>query len=80
MQIERALAETTADLQIGAALLEAALDLLQDPSELYRRAGPQERRLLNQAIFEKLYFDASEISDADFAVPFGDLMEAHQDF
>jgi site-specific DNA recombinase len=79
-QIERALAETTADLQIGAALLEAALDLLTEPGELYRRAGAQERRLLNQAIFEKLYVDASEVSGADSAVPFAELVKAHQEF
>ncbi len=37
-----------------AALLEAALNLLNDPEELYRRSGDKGRRLLNQAVFERL--------------------------
>ena len=34
--------------------------LLQDPETLYRESGPNFRRTLNQAIFEKLYIDEGD--------------------
>jgi len=65
-------------LEAGAAVIEAALDLLKDPEEMYRQMGPDQRRLLNQAFFEKLYIDDSEVTGLVLTKPFGDLVGAQQ--
>ena len=63
-------------LEVGAAVIEAALDLLNDPEELYRRSAPKYRRLLNQAIFVKLYVDDNEVTDGVMREPFAELHAA----
>ncbi len=45
------------DLSTGAEIIETCLQLLQDPQALYRRCNDQQRRRLNQALFEALYID-----------------------
>lgn len=45
---------TNDDLSDGARLVEACLQLLSEPQELYRRCDDEQRRLLNQAIFLRL--------------------------
>ena len=65
-------------LAVGAALIEAAVQLLDDPEELYRQAGPDQRRHLNQAFFEKLYIDKGEVAGHVLAEPFGELVDAQQ--
>jgi hypothetical protein len=45
---------------------------------LYRQCGPKERRLLNQAIFEKLYLDAHDVVDGILAEPFAELLGAQR--
>lgn len=47
----------SADLTDSARLIEASLQLLENPHELYRRCTEQQRRLLNQAIFHGLYIE-----------------------
>lgn len=44
-------------LRIAAEIIEACLQLLQDPQALYRRCNDQQRRRLNQALFDALYID-----------------------
>jgi site-specific DNA recombinase len=68
--------EVDADLQVGAALLEAAIELLGDPEELYRQASESQRRLLNQTFFERLYVDHGDVTSQDLVQPFKDLVEA----
>lgn len=63
-------------LQVGVQLYEAALALLDDPQEMYRQAGDQERKLLNQAFFEKLYIDDGEVTADLLAEPFRELVHA----
>ena len=63
-------------LEVGAAVIEAALDLLNDPEELYRRSAPKNRRLLNQAIFVKLYVDDNEVTDHVMREPFAEMHAA----
>jgi site-specific DNA recombinase len=53
--------------------LDDALALTDDIQRAYIQAGPQERRLLNQAFFEKLEIDAEDVSDDLRAEPFADL-------
>lgn len=50
------------NLDAGAALLEAALDLLEHPQELYRQITDHGRRMLNQALFDKLYIEGGEVT------------------
>ncbi|EGX61357.1 Resolvase domain-containing protein [Streptomyces zinciresistens K42] len=45
------------DLSTAAEIIEACLQLLQDPLALYRRCNEQQRRRLNQALFEALYIE-----------------------
>jgi site-specific DNA recombinase len=63
-------------LEVGAAVIEAALDLLNDPEELYRRSTPKYRRLLNQAIFVKVYVDDNEVTDHVMREPFAQMHTA----
>lgn len=58
--------------------LDDALALTADVQRAYIQAGPQERRLLNQAFFERLEVDAEEIDGDERAEPFADL--AHLDW
>jgi site-specific DNA recombinase len=75
-QIDGQLEQINDSLDVGAALVEEALRLLDRPQELYRRAGPKERRLLNQAIFSKLYIDDEDVTASVLAEPFAELVEA----
>jgi len=48
-------------LEAGASLLTAVVDLLAEPGNLYGRSDDQGRRLINQAIFHRLYIHQGEI-------------------
>jgi site-specific DNA recombinase len=72
---------TAEDLTDNARLIEACLTLLTNPQELYRRCDDEQRRLLNQAIFLKLYVDHDKITGHELHEPFARLhavQEAHQ--
>ena len=56
--------------------LDAALSLLQDPGELYQRASDEHRRMLNQALFARIYVVADEVIGAEFNEPFEVLLAA----
>jgi hypothetical protein len=56
-KIQERLADTDDQLQQGAAVLEAQLDLMSHPDELYRRLNDHGRRLLNQVVFDRLLID-----------------------
>ena len=75
-KIKGELGGITINLATGAAMLEAALDLLANPQELYRRSGAEQRRLLNQAIFDRLYVFDEEITEATYHTPFDELLAA----
>ena len=61
-------------LEAGAALITAALDLLDNPQELYRQTTDPVRRQLNQVFFDKLYLDTDEVTDDRLAEPFNDFL------
>ena len=63
----------SADLTDSARLIEASLQLLENPHDLYRRCTEQQRRLLNQAVFHGLYIEDEEITHGDLHEPFGQL-------
>jgi hypothetical protein len=61
-------------LEAGAAIVRAALDLLDDPQELYQQTSNAVRRQLNQVFFGKLYLDADEVTDDLLAERFDGLL------
>lgn len=67
------LTETGDDLSEGARLIELCLTLLEDPQELYRRCDDEQRRLLNQALFERFYIDHDEVAGHELREPFARL-------
>jgi site-specific DNA recombinase len=79
-QINHQLEETQERLAVGAALVENALVLLEDPQGAYERMAPEQRRLLNQAIFEKLYLFEQKASEAVFNPPFDELILIRDSF
>jgi hypothetical protein len=66
-------------LDSGAAIIRAALDLLDEPQELYRQTSNAVRRQLNQVFFGKLYLDADEVNDDLLAEPFDGLLYGRTD-
>ena len=60
--------------------IDAAVELLENPGELYLRASDTIRRQLNQAIFKRLYVYIDEVTDAELNAPFADLIEADTRF
>ncbi|MCA1674361.1 MAG: hypothetical protein LC799_19955 [Actinobacteria bacterium] len=67
------LSETNDDLSESARLIELSLTLLENPQELYRRCDDEQRRLLNQAIFQGLYIEDDRITDHELQEPFAHL-------
>ena len=61
-------------LEAGAAVIEAALALLDNPQELYRQTGDPVRRQLNEVFYDKLYLDADEVINDRLAAPFNDFL------
>jgi site-specific DNA recombinase len=62
------------NLAVGAAVIRSALDLLDDPAEMYRQAGPTTRRQLNQTFFAQLYVDGPEVTEERLAEPFDQIL------
>jgi DNA-binding transcriptional ArsR family regulator len=62
--------------------LLTVLQLLERPDRLYKIAGQQARRMLNQAIFTRLYIDADErtprVASDEPTMPFAPVIEAHR--
>ena len=73
-KLSQQLAESNERLAVGAALIENALLVLNNPQRLYERMSPEQRQLMNLAIFEKLYIFDDGITDAVFKPPFDELM------
>jgi hypothetical protein len=48
--------------------LDEALALLNDPQVRYQQASEEVRRLINQALFEKLYIRDDDINDAELVL------------
>lgn len=62
-RIQESLAELHIDLSHAAELLEAAVDFLAAPGDLYARASDKDRQLLNQVVFSKLYvYDETRVT------------------
>jgi site-specific DNA recombinase len=75
-RLQADLADVSTRLIEGAQVLEAVLDLLDDPEQLYRKADDRGRRLLNQAIFERIYLFVDDVSGDEVKKPFRELVHA----
>ncbi len=64
------------DLTAGARELDAELQLLERPYELYMNASHEVRRRLNQALFGRIYISDNETVSAGFNEPYNALMAA----
>jgi hypothetical protein len=58
----------------GLKALGLALSLTEDVQRTYRLASPQERRLLNQGLFERIEIDRESVVDDQLAEPFEQLL------
>ncbi len=67
------LSETDDTLSQDARLIEACFALLQDPYALYRACNDDQRRLLNQALFAKLYVHEDRIVGYELNEPFATI-------
>jgi site-specific DNA recombinase len=74
--IRRELDKLDSELEVGRQVFSLALDLLDQPQELYRQAGPAIRRMLNQTIFAKLKLDGAAVTDDELAAPFDAIAQA----
>src|SRR6266545_7038539 len=76
-QITRQLDTAANQLDTGRQVFTTALDLLDDPAELYRQGNERVRATLNKAFFTRLYFDGRKVTSQDLAEPFDLLHEAY---
>src|SRR5262249_7179860 len=60
---------------VGADVIQASLDVLDNPQELYRSSGAKQRRLINQAIFEKVYIYENGATGHVLREPFAELID-----
>jgi hypothetical protein len=58
-------------------LLQRCLAFLGDCEQTYLDAPPEERRQLNQGMFEKFYVTEDGVVGAELAAPFGILLQPH---
>ncbi len=72
--IEKTAAGTIANLAAGAAVLRDAIGLIDDIQSLYRQSSDEGRRMINHAIYKKLYADDGVVTSELFAEPFDALL------
>jgi site-specific DNA recombinase len=81
-KVRAKLATPSVDFDRGRAVLLATLDLLSQPQELYRLAGPGGRKLLNKAIFSRLMLDEDQdgrhVSGDELNEPFQTVVTYHR--
>ena len=74
--IRRDIERLDAELETGRQVFLLALDLLDQPQELYRQAGPALRKIMNQTIFTKLKLDGATVTADELAEPFDVIVPA----
>ena len=74
--IRRDIQRLDAELATGRAVFAVALDLLDQPKELYRQAGPALRKTMNETIFTKLKLDGATVAADELAEPFDVIVPA----
>jgi len=71
---DRVVKELEVPFEEALATLDKALDLTADIQRAYEQGDDQERRLLNQAFFERLEIVREDTADQKLRQPFGDLI------
>ena len=74
--IRRDIERLDAELETGRQVFRLALDLLDQPQELYRQAGPALRKTMTQTIFTKLMLDGAIVTADELAEPFDVIVPA----
>lgn len=74
--IQHSLEHAERELQAGRQVFMSALELLDNPQEMYRRSNEQVRSILNKAFFTRLYVDGRKITGQEYEEPFDVLMGA----
>ncbi len=81
-RIETRLGEQDLPLNEGYEVLTTVLRLLEDPQALYRRSGLRARKVLNKAVFTRLYLDqvpaGATVTTEDLNEPFATAVTAHR--
>jgi hypothetical protein len=77
-RLNEELAETGAQLAVGAERLMAAMELLRDIAGLYANAVDEVRGQLNAAIFSRLYVEEDGVSADRLRDPFDDIAAAER--
>ena len=68
------------ELSHGVRLVEACLQLLARPEQLYRQCNDEQRRLLNQALFTRIYVHHTRDIEVELREPFAALQDVHQSY
>src|SRR5262249_7433381 len=80
--LRRQLEQMQGELDTGRAILTSAVDLLDNPQAIYDEAKTPARRVLNKAIFTKLYLDdldgMPQVVDDDLTAPFSTVVYARR--
>ena len=71
---EKLQSELAVDHREVLARLDVALELTERLQAAYRLATPTVRRLLNQAIFKRIWIDKEAVNGVELAKPFDDLI------
>lgn len=74
--IRRDIERLEGELETGRQVFLTALELLDQPQELYRQAGPALRKTMNETIFAKLWLNGTTVTDDALAEPFDTLVPA----
>ncbi|WP_280248784.1 hypothetical protein [Nocardia abscessus] len=61
-KVQASLTATSAELAVGVDVLKHGLDLLTDPTRLYRTRTDTVCRHLNQAFFQRFYLDVGGVT------------------
>ena len=77
-RVTEQLSQVHGDLSSGRAFLDAHLNLLENPYELYLHASEATRRKLNQAIFAHVYVAHDEVLGDDIRSPLRELLAAER--
>jgi hypothetical protein len=76
-KITRQLDQATTQLDTGRQIFMCALDLLDNPYDLYRTGTETVRSILNRTFFPRLYIDGERVTSYELNEPFNVINEAY---
>ena len=69
-RLNQELTDIESGLGAAVAFLDNALRLLADPYDMYRRMKPEQRRMMNRVVFERVYVDTAKVGHRVHQEPF----------